>query len=199
MHDTTCNYIGINNGKIRGNVNQQNAVPIQFASFPKTVRIHFVDRNGEPLTGVSYSDSGNCPVTANADGTFTVPYNWNILLLLGITHVLARVTGGLASFLLPGSTKQGMLSAFREAASKGNLYVLIGWAVLALTGAAFLMPLAAGVFLLASAAVFFYVKHIAKKQFGGMSGDLAGFCISVTEITLLFVLVLSERAVTLWF
>ncbi len=128
-----------------------------------------------------------------------LPYNWNILLLLGITHVLARVTGGLASLLLPGSTKQGMLSAFREAASKGNLYVLIGWAVLALTGAAFLMPLAAGVFLLASAAVFFYVKHIAKKQFGGMSGDLAGFCISVTEITLLFVLVLSERAVTLWF
>ncbi len=128
-----------------------------------------------------------------------LPYSWEMLILLGITHVLARVTGALLSLLLPGSTNQGMLHAFREAASRTNMIVLIIWAVLALLGAAFLSPLAAGAFLPASAAVFFYVRHTAKKQFGGMSGDLAGFCISLAEIALLFVLVLSERVVTLWF
>ena len=106
-----------------------------------------------------------------------------MLLLLGLTHVIARVTGAAASILLPMASHKGMLHTFREA----------------LTGAAFLMPLAAALFLAASLCVFFYVKRIARKQFGGMSGDLAGFCISVTEIALLFVLVLSERMVALWF
>ena len=61
------------------------------------------------------------------------------------------------------------------------------------------MPMASGVFLLLSVCVFFYVKGLAQKQFGGMSGDIAGFCISLTEIVLLLGLVLSERVVTLWF
>ena len=72
------NYIGIRNGSIIGQRNQQNAVSIQFASLPKTATIHFVDRNGDPLTGVAYKGSDTYPVTANADGTFTVPYNWNM-------------------------------------------------------------------------------------------------------------------------
>jgi len=128
-----------------------------------------------------------------------LPMNWKYMILLGITHVLARVTGALLSLLVPGSTKEGMLHMFREASSKVNFFVLLGWAVLALSGAAFLMPLSAALFLPAAAGVFFYVRRTAKKQFGGMSGDLAGFCISVTEIALLFALVLSERAVALWF
>ncbi len=121
------------------------------------------------------------------------------ILLLGITHVLARAVGALAGTLLPGSSEKGMLSMFREAASRANVWVLFGWAALSLAGAAFLSPLAAGLFLPVSAAVFFYVKRTAKKSFGGMSGDLAGFCISVSEIALLLAVVLSERLVSLWF
>lgn len=128
-----------------------------------------------------------------------LPLSWKMILLLGITHVLARVTGALAGTVLPTASKQGMLHTFREAASSGNVWALAVWAVLSLAGTAFLMPLAAPVFLLCSAAVFFYVRRIAKKQFGGMSGDLAGWCISMTEIALLLGLVLSERVVTLWF
>ena len=128
-----------------------------------------------------------------------LPLRWDIMVLLGLTHVLARVNGALAGTILPGSSQRGMLYTFREAASNGNVWALAGWAVLSFVCAAFLMPLAAGLFLLISAGVFFYVKGMAKKQFGGMSGDLAGFCISVTEIALLLGLVLSERVVTLWF
>ena len=126
-----------------------------------------------------------------------LPLRWDTVLLLGITHVIARTSGALAGILLPSSSKEGMLRTFREAASSGNVWALAVFGILALAASAFLMPLAAGLFLLASLGVFFYVKRTAKKQFGGMSGDLAGFCISVTEIALLLGLVLSERLTAL--
>ena len=126
-----------------------------------------------------------------------LPLNSQILVLLGITHVLARANGALAGTVLKGSTEKGMLAAFRDASSRGNVWALIIWGVLSLAGAALLMPLAAALFAVLTAGVFYYVKRTAEKQFGGMSGDLAGFCISVTEIALLLGLVLSERLTAL--
>lgn len=74
-------YIGINinNNKIVGLQSQDNANPIQFATIPRTVTIHFVDRKGTPLTGVSYKGNGNYPVTPNVDGTYSIPYDWENL------------------------------------------------------------------------------------------------------------------------
>ena len=40
------------------------------------ITVHFVDREGNPLIGVSY-DGGNSKVTDNGDGTFTIPYDWD--------------------------------------------------------------------------------------------------------------------------
>ena len=40
------------------------------------VNIHFVDRTGEPISGVAYT--GNNPlIVRNEDGTYMIPYNWN--------------------------------------------------------------------------------------------------------------------------
>ncbi len=128
-----------------------------------------------------------------------LPLERDTLLLLGLTHVLARAIGALAGKVLPSNGKQGMLQSFRDAASGGIVWVLLGWIVLSLAASAFLLPLAACCFLLIGTLLFFHVKNMAKKQFGGMSGDLAGYCISVGEIALLLGLVLSERVVSLWF
>jgi cobalamin synthase len=40
---------------------------------------------------------------------------------------------------------------------------------------------------------------MSAREFGGMSGDLAGYCITITAIVLLLGLVLAERITTLWF
>ena len=47
-----------------------------------------------------------------------------------------------------------MLQSFRDAASGGIVWVLIGWIVLSLAAAAFLMPLAACLFLVVGALLF---------------------------------------------
>ncbi len=127
-----------------------------------------------------------------------LPLDWKTVGLLGITHVLSRAIGSLLS-LLPSANADGMQRAFRDSASKGSVWVLVLWVVLSLSGAAVLSPVAAGGMLLAGGLVFLYIRHTAKKQFGGMSGDLAGAGITLSAIAMVLALVLSERVVTLWF
>ena len=86
----------------------------------------------------------------------------------------------------------------RSGSGAGTVRALAVWIVLCLAATVALSPLAALLFALALAAVFFFVRRIARRQFGGMSGDLAGFAISVTELALLLALVFSERLVILW-
>ncbi len=127
-----------------------------------------------------------------------LPLDWKTVGLFGITHVLSRAGGSLLS-LLPSASQGGMQRAFRDSASKSSVWVLTVWIVLSLAGAALLSPLAAGMMLLACVCVFFHVRRTAAKQFGGMSGDLAGYGISLSSIAMLLMLVLSERAAALWF
>lgn len=127
-----------------------------------------------------------------------LPLDWKTIGLIGITHVLSRAVGSLLS-LLPSGAESGMQRAFRDSASKSSLWILLLWIALALGGAAALSPLAAGGMLLAGGCVFLYIRHTANKQFGGMSGDLAGAGITLCALAMLLALVLSERAVSLWF
>ena len=127
-----------------------------------------------------------------------LPLDWKTMILFGITHVLARAVGAMLS-LLPISKGEGMLRTFHEAAAKPSAWILLIWIFLCLCGAAVLSWLAACVSAPVCVFVYLYVRHTAKKQFGGMSGDLAGFGISLCSIALLLGLVLSERVVTLWF
>ncbi len=127
-----------------------------------------------------------------------LPPDWKTVGLLGITHVLSRAIGSLLS-LLPSGSDSGMQRAFHDSASKSAVWILILWVVLALGGAAVLSPLAAGGMLLAGLCVFFCIKHTAKKQFGGMSGDLAGAGITLSAGAMALALVLAERAASLWF
>lgn len=129
----------------------------------------------------------------------TLPLDWKTIGLFGITHVLSRAVGSLAGTVLPSASKNGMLKTFRDARGTADVWILAVWIVLSLAGAAILSPAAACAFLLLGTAAFFGVRHTANKQFGGMSGDLAGYCISLSSLLLLFGLVLSERIVTLWF
>ena len=129
----------------------------------------------------------------------SLPLRTDMIVLFGLTHVLSRVAGGLASALLPVTNREGMLRTFREDASSGNVIALAVFGVISLAAAAVLSPLAAALFLLAGTGVFFYVKRTARKHFGGMSGDLAGFGITLAEIAFLAVLVLAERMAALWF
>lgn len=128
-----------------------------------------------------------------------LPPDWKTIGLVGITHVLSRAIGALLSLTVPSASTDGMQRAFSDAAGKSAVWILVGWLVLGLAGAAVLSPLSAAGMLLAGGCVYLYTAHTAKKQFSGMSGDLAGFAISLAAVAMLLMLVLTERMAALCF
>ena len=59
---------------------------------------------------------------------------------------------------------------------------------------------AAGLAALAAAAVFYRVyRAVALGQFGGFTGDLAGWFLQVCELLILASVVLTERVCAIWF
>ena len=57
-----------------------------------------------------------------------------------------------------------------------------------------------GLAALAAAVGFYFIyKHIALRQFGGFTGDLAGWFLQICELVMLAAAVLAERVGAIWF
>lgn len=117
-------------------------------------------------------------------------------VLLALIPVISRILGGLCSLLLPTAGKEGLLTTFRTGADERVAPVVLLSELAACLVALFCVnaPAVIGM-LIAALAVVLVVYRMATKQFGGMSGDLAGFAISVAELMLLGMLVLLQKVV----
>lgn len=111
---------------------------------------------------------------------------------------MSRCTSGLASVAFPRSGREGMLAAFGDSADKkASLVALLAEWVL---GAAFLLHLSlpVGAVMCAMDLLTLVGMHrFARTQFGGMSGDLAGFLLQVAELTMLAGLAIAAKVVML--
>lgn len=77
----SSSYIGTAVDSLVGSQSSGKGAVIQFATdftIPRKVTIHFVDRDGNALSGVSYKGAETYPVVENEDGTFSLPYQWNL-------------------------------------------------------------------------------------------------------------------------
>ena len=124
------------------------------------------------------------------------PRTMRFAMLLGLAHILSRALSALASLALPGGEGKGLLSTFRESAAKKRALtaVFIECAVVVIVMIWFFeIPGAAAVF--GGIACLWYLKWMAKKQFGGMSGDLAGWFLQTAELVMLLCAVVAARVV----
>lgn len=121
----------------------------------------------------------------------------NAVLLFSLTHVLSRTAGALASCIFPMSGNRGMLSMLRDDKPFASVIILILWAAAAFFAAALISPYAAAVMAVLCALVLLYVRRMAAREFGGMSGDIAGYLITLCEVVLLAGIVLTERITAL--
>ena len=113
---------------------------------------------------------------------------------LACVPVLSRCLSGLATVTLRTSGKQGMLAAEQASADARVVRVVLVAAWLGVS-AAFLVtaPVAAALATVASLAVVASVARLAKSQFGGMSGDLAGYLLQMAELAMLAAIVIAGR------
>ena len=116
---------------------------------------------------------------------------------IGLTHVFARAVGALASTAFPGSSSNGLLATFRDASAKKASTVLIVWIVLCAAALIFLSPVGGSAAVALALLCLIYLYFMSHKQFGGMSGDLAGFLITLAELMMLLGYVVAERLTVL--
>lgn len=105
--------------------------------------------------------------------------------------VISRSLSALALNNLPKANPAGMLAGFADAAKRKAVNLSCG-AYLLLCAAILLLARGwRGLLLPAAAALcYLYYRRFAMKHFGGVTGDLAGWFVQVTELASLAVLVL---------
>lgn len=108
-------------------------------------------------------------------------------LLFAGTFVLTRALSGLAVVTFPMAKKDGLAAAFSQSAVKRTAGLLMAVYLLACTAFLLLIGRAAGLCcLLTAGAVYLWYYRMSVREFGGITGDLAGYFLQLCELALLF-------------
>lgn len=99
-----------------------------------------------------------------------------------MTYVFSRALSALCAVTMPNARKAGMLCAFTEKVQKTRAVVVLVL-LLVLVGAGLLW--AAPVSLAWGLLAMLCYRHMAMKQFGGITGDTAGFFLQICELAML--------------
>ncbi len=118
--------------------------------------------------------------------------------------VLSRSLSALAIEHLPSARPttgpQAGMGAALKARSRFPWWTAAGYLVLCALAVLLWGDPAAGLAALTAAAVFYCVyRSVALSQFGGFTGDLAGWFLQVCELVILAAVVLTERVCAIWF
>lgn len=115
--------------------------------------------------------------------------------LVGAVYVLTRAMSGLAVVAFPKAKKSGLAASFSDGAQKQAVKAWMAVYIAACLG--FMFWYGGSIIgiccCLASICVFWYYRWMAVKEFGGITGDLAGYFLQLAELVLLAVL-----AAALW-
>lgn len=117
----------------------------------------------------------------------------NTILFLILMHTLSRVLSGLTILIFPANTAKGLLSTFKEASDKRAACVILSF-FFALCAACLIYTdrMTGSAMLSAALICVIYLLFMSKNQFGGMSGDLAGYFLQTAEISMLAMIVVIQ-------
>ena len=97
--------------------------------------------------------------------------------------VLSRALSGLSVVSFPMAKNTGFAAMFSNAAHKSRVrIVMLLWIALTAACMVAINPLTGAAAVLCAAAVFAYYYFMSKKNFGGITGDLAGYFLQVCEL-----------------
>lgn len=100
-----------------------------------------------------------------------------------IGFLLSRTLSGLSVVTFPQSKRDGLAATFAENAAKKKVRVILSGYLIVLCAAIAAAGREAGIAAIAAAGmVFFYYYKMSLKNFGGITGDLAGYFLQMCEI-----------------
>ena len=114
-------------------------------------------------------------------------------MLVSIGFVISRSLSGLSTVTFPEARKHGMLADFMKDARKKTVAVCM---LVIFFLAAFLELLfggiCGGVVVITTVLIFLWYRHMAVQEFGGVTGDLAGFFLQICELGILLAAVIGK-------
>lgn len=120
--------------------------------------------------------------------------NWSTLSVLGIGFVLSRCLSGFAVAAFPLAKDTGLVHTFASMSAKKRVRLWLAvFAVLCTTGMIVVSPLEGGICAGASLLCFGWYYWMAKRQFGGITGDLAGYFLQICECSQLLAVLFVQK------
>jgi adenosylcobinamide-GDP ribazoletransferase len=135
-------------------------------------------------------------------GAFSELYNITLIgknmLLVSFVYILSRITSGLAAVVFPSANSnksiKSSLAEFKKASSKRVVAAGLVIYLVLVFAALFMVNAYMSIFMLvALGLIFLYYYMMSLKQFGGITGDLAGWYLQSCELVLLLVIVIFLR------
>lgn len=106
-----------------------------------------------------------------------------IMIVCALVFVLSRALSGIGVVTMKGAKKKGMLQTFSETAVKNKVLFLLGLQALLCAGGMICVSYMAGLFACGAVLlVWIYYARMSEKEFGGITGDLAGYFVSLAEL-----------------
>ena len=112
-------------------------------------------------------------------------------------YVMTRAISGLSVLCFPKARKNGLAATFSKGTGSGAPAVKIVLTVWLFAGIAFVVlvsgAVTAVVLTVAAASAFLWYHHMAMHEFGGTTGDLAGYFLQTAELLMVAVLAVCGR------
>lgn len=110
----------------------------------------------------------------------------NMLGCIAGVYIISRIMSGISVVTFPSARENGLAKTFQENAEKRRVKKLL-YVLLALTTIWLLridVRMASGV-MVCAVLTFIYYRKLCMQQFGGVTGDLAGFFLQISELAML--------------
>lgn len=129
-------------------------------------------------------------------GLFTELNDYNNISVVAIGYVVSRTLSAIAAICFKSAKKEGTLQSFVKPAHRNVSIIALAIIFILSVGLAVYFNVISGTAAIITAlCVFAYYRIFSYKQFGGVTGDLAGYFLQLCELFILAAVVISAKTV----